>query len=159
MGNIEMAEAERRALEEVRTKTAPDEEFSMFFNKARTFLDLAASILDARLATAHGNSNLAIENWERAVQIQDGLNYGEPPEWYYPVRESLGAALLAAGQAQEAEQVFREDLARNPRNPRSLFGLMQSLRAERLEADAAWVERQFKTAWRGTDTELKISEL
>src|SRR4029077_18687371 len=131
--------------EELRTKTSPDEEFSMFFNKARTFLDLAASILAARLAMAHGNSNLAIEYWEKAVRIQDELNYGEPPEWFYPVRESLGAALMVSGKAVEAEQVFREDLQRNPRNPRSLFGLMQSLKTQQKEADAAWVERQFKT--------------
>ena len=61
----------------------------------------------------------------------------------HPVRESLGATLLAAGQAQEAEQVFREDLVRNPRNPRSLFGLMQCLKAQQEEADAVWIERQF----------------
>jgi tetratricopeptide (TPR) repeat protein len=159
MGKIEMAETERRALEEVRTKTSPGEEFSMFFNKARAFLDLAASILDARLAMAHGNSNLGIEYWEKAVRIQDELNYGEPPEWFYPVRESLGAALLVSGKAVEGEHVFREDLRRNPRNPRSLFGLMQCLRAQQKEADAAWVERQFKTAWKGADTKLQISEL
>jgi tetratricopeptide (TPR) repeat protein len=154
-----MAEAERRALEEVRTKTSPDEEFSMFFNKARTFLDLAGSILDARLAMAHGDSKLAIEYWEKAVRIQDGLNYGEPPEWFYPVRESLGATLFAAGQITEAEQVFREDLRRNPGNPRPLFGLMNCLKAQRNEADGAWVERQFGAAWKGADTELRISEL
>ncbi len=159
MGRIEMAESERRALEEVRTKTSPDEEFSMFFNKARALLDLAADILDARLAMAHSNSNLAIEYWEKAVRIQDNLHYGEPPEWFYPVRESLGGALLAANKPAEAEQIFREDLRRNPRNPRSLFGLMETLKAQQKEADAGWVERQFKTAWRGADTKLQISEL
>lgn len=158
-GNIELAETERRALEEARTKISPDEEFSMFFNKAETFLDLAANILDARLATAHGNSNLAIEYWEKAVRTQDGLNYGEPPEWFYPVRESLGGALLMVNKPAEAEQVFREDLRRNPRNPRSLFGLMHCLRAQQKDADAAWVEHQFKTAWKGADTKLQISEL
>jgi len=55
--------------------------------------------------------------------------------------------------------VFREDLRHNPRNPRSLFGLMQCLRAQQKEADAAWVERQFKAAWRGADSKLQISEL
>ena len=159
MGKIEISEAERRVLETVRGKTSPEQEFGMNYNKARVFLDLAASILDARIATARGERDHAIQCWTKAVQIEDGFKYNEPPEWFYPVRESLGGALLAAGQPQEAEQVFREDLRRNPRNPRSLFGLMRSLRAQQKEADAAWVERQFKTAWRGADIELKISEL
>jgi len=159
MGKIEMAEAERRTLESVRAKTAEDEGFGMFYNKARDFLDLAASILDARIAVASGESDRAIEYWTRAVQIEDGFRYNEPPEWFYPVRESLGAALLASGKPAEAEQVFREDLRRNPRNPRSLFGLMHSLKAQQKEADAAWVEREFRAAWKNADTKLRISDL
>jgi hypothetical protein len=64
--------------------------------------------------------------------------------------------LLAAGNPAEAEQVFREDLRRNPR---SLFGLMHSLKAQQKEADAAWVEREFRAAWKNADTELRISDL
>jgi tetratricopeptide (TPR) repeat protein len=131
----------------------------MYYNKARDFLDLAASILDARIATARGEGGRAIQCWMRAVQIEDGFRYNEPPEWFYPVRESLGAALLASGKATEAEQVFREDLRRNPRNPRSLFGLMRSLKAQQREADAAWVEREFRAAWKNADTKLQISDL
>jgi tetratricopeptide (TPR) repeat protein len=157
MGKIEMAEAERRTLEAVRAKTAEDEGFGMFYNKARDFLDLAASILDARIAMASGESDRAIEYWTSAVQIEDGFRYNEPPEWFYPVRESLGAALLASGKPAEAEQVFREDLRRNPRNPRSLFGLMHSLNAQQKEA--AWVEREFRAAWKNADTKLRISDL
>jgi hypothetical protein len=159
MGKIEMAEAERRTLEAVRAETSGDEEFGMYYNKARDFLDLAASILDARIATARGEGGRAIQCWMRAVQLEDGFRYNEPPEWFYPVRESLGAALLASGKATEAEQVFREDLRRNPRNPRSLFGLMQSLKAQQREADAAWVEREFRAAWKNADTKLQISDL
>jgi hypothetical protein len=93
------------------------------------------------------------------VTAQDALNYDEPPDWYYPVRESLGGALLAAGKPIDAEQVFREDLRRNPRNPRSLFGLMHSLKAQQKDADAAWVESQFKVAWKSADTDLRLSDL
>jgi tetratricopeptide (TPR) repeat protein len=158
-GKIETAEAERRTLEAVRAKTSPDEGFGMFYNKARNFLDLAASILDARIAMAGGESDRAIQYWTRAVQIEDGFRYNEPPEWFYPVRESLGAVLLGSGKAGEAEQVFREDLKRNPRNPRSLFGLTQSLKAQQKDADAAWVEKQFETAWKNADTKLELSDL
>jgi tetratricopeptide (TPR) repeat protein len=159
IGKIEMAEAERAVLEAVRSKTSPEQEFGMNYNKARDFLDLAASILDARIATARGESGSAIQRWMQAVQLEGGFRYNEPPEWFYPVRESLGAALLSAGRAAEAEQVFREDLRQNPRNPRSLFGLMESLKAQQRDADAAWVERQFNEAWRGADITLKVSDL
>jgi tetratricopeptide (TPR) repeat protein len=158
-GKIEMAEAERTVLETVRGKTSPEQEFGMFYNKARDFLDLAENILDARIAMARGESGRALECWMRAVQIEDGFRYNEPPEWFYPVRESLGAALLESGKPAEAEQVFREDLRRNPRNPRSLFGLMHSLKAQRKEADAVWVEREFHAAWKNADTRLGLSDL
>jgi tetratricopeptide (TPR) repeat protein len=108
---------------------------------------------------AGGHQEAAIAHWRAAVEIQDALNYDEPPDWYYPVRESLGGALLAAGKATDAEQVFREDLKKNPRNPRSLFGLMHSLRAQQKVADAAWVEKQFDAAWKNADTELQVSGL
>ena len=81
-------------------------------------LKVAAPALEARLAK---DDRAAIEHWKRAVAAEDALNYDEPPTWYYPVRESLGGALLRTGQPAEAETVFREDLKRNPRNGRSLF--------------------------------------
>ncbi len=159
MGKIEMADAERTVLESVHGKTSSEQEFGMNYNKARDFLDLASSILEARIATARGDSGRAIQGWMKSVQIEDGFRYNEPPEWFYPVRESLGAALLSAGKAAEAEQVFREDLRQNPRNPRSLFGLTQSLKAQQREVDAGWVERQFNEAWKSADTTLTISDL
>jgi len=120
---------------------------------------MATHILDARIAMAGGNKDESIRHWRTAVEIQDTLNYDEPPDWYYPVRESLGGALLAAGRPADAEQVFREDLKRNPRNPRSLFGLMHSLQAQQKEADAAWVQKQFDSAWKNADTQLEASGL
>ena len=109
-GQTAMAEAERRILETARIDTPPDLEFSTYSNKAQTFLDLALSILDARIHMARSNAERAIENWEKAVAIEDKLYYGEPPEWFYPVRESLGAAWLQIGHADRAEAVFRADL-------------------------------------------------
>jgi hypothetical protein len=97
----------RKILENVRKETPTNLEFSFFFNKAQTFLDLATNVLDARISTAKGDHEAAINYWEQAVQIEDRLNYGEPPEWFYPVRESLGAALLLNRQSERAEAVFR----------------------------------------------------
>jgi Tfp pilus assembly protein PilF len=122
-------------------------------------LGLAAHVLDARLAMASGDKDSAVANWRKAVEIEDTLNYDEPPDWYYPVRESLGGALLSAGKAAEAEQVFREDLKRNPRNPRSLFGLMHSLRMQAKVADAVLVQTQFESAWKNADAPLQLADL
>jgi tetratricopeptide (TPR) repeat protein len=128
-------------------------------NKARAVLGVASHVVDARIAAAKGQTEAAIEHWTKAVAIQDTLNYNEPADWYYPVRESLGAALLGAGKAPEAEAVFRVDLQQNPRNPRSLYGLTQALRAQSKVSDAGWVETQFNAAWKNADTDLTISAM
>jgi len=158
-GQIETAEMERRTLEGARSETPANIEFSMYSNKARTFLDLAISILDARIAMANTDRARAIEYWKAAVQIQDQLYYGEPPEWFYPVRESLGGALLQTGQPAQAEAVFRTDLQQYPRNPRSLFGLLKSLEAQKRTSEAEWVRREFEAAWKRADVPLEIEDL
>jgi len=156
---IEMAEAERKTLEAAYRDTPADLEFSMFSNKARTFLELAANILDARIATAKRDRGQAISYWEKAVQIEDGLYYGEPPEWFYPVRESLGAALLLNGEANRAEAVFRSDLEQYPRNPRSLFGLLKALEVQQKSSDVEQVRREFEAAWKNANVPLEVGDL
>jgi tetratricopeptide (TPR) repeat protein len=158
-GQIGIAEIERRTIQAERRETSADTEFSMFSNKAQAFLDLAANILDARIATAHADHERAIACWKNAVQFQDRLYYGEPPEWFYPVRESLGSALLLNGQADQAEAVFRADLEQYPRNPRSLFGLLKSLQAQKKTSGAEWVHREFEAAWKNADVTLEIGDL
>jgi tetratricopeptide (TPR) repeat protein len=158
-GQIGMAEAERRILETARKEMPTDTEFSFYSNKAQTFLDLAANILDARIAAAHADRERAIEYWKNAVQIQDRLYYGEPPEWFYPARESLGAALLLSGQAAQAEAVFRTDLEQYPQNPRSLFGLLKSLEAETNIREVEWVRKEFEAAWKNADGTLDLADL
>ncbi len=114
---------------------------------AKTILVLAGVVLEARVAWARGSKPEAIALWRKAAGLADAVPYDEPPIWFYPVRESLGAALLLSGDAAAAEQVFREDLVRFPRNPRSLFGLHESLVAQKKSADAAWVKQAFDAAW------------
>ena len=158
-GQIALAAGERKAVSMIRAQTPADQEFSFYFNKAQAFLDLAGNILDARIAAAKGDHEEAIRFWGQAVLIEDRLNYGEPPEWFYPVRESLGAALLQNGQAERAEAVFRADLEQYPRNPRSLFGLLRSLEAQRKSPNLEEIRKQFEAAWKDSDVELSLADL
>ncbi|MEQ1909044.1 MAG: hypothetical protein ABMA15_09485 [Vicinamibacterales bacterium] len=126
---------------------------------ARSILALAATVLDARIASAHGAQEEAIRTWKKAVALADAVPYDEPPIFFYPVRESLGAALLLSGKVTEAERVFREDLLKHPGNARSLFGLEQTLRKQGRDADAEWVTRAFDKAWADADTTLTLEGL
>src|SRR4029453_9797938 len=107
-GNVKEARAARAEFESARRKVPLD--FMLNTNRAHALLDIAGSILDARLAGVAGDGNAALNHWKKAVEIQDGLVYDEPPAWYYPVRESLGGEYLRANRYQDAEAVFRGDL-------------------------------------------------
>ena len=95
---------------------------------ASEVLQLARTVVQGRLAQAEGDSNEAIERFEQAAALQDALPYTEPPYWYYPVRQSLAAALMQAGRLGEAEEQFRRALVRAPNNGWSYYGLLNSRR-------------------------------
>src|SRR5579863_8526218 len=123
-GKVTEAEAEYKIVSDAEEATPPDVIFQMpINNKAKDIMKIAQDVLGAKIAMAKKDSTGAISMLRDAVAIQDTLKYGEPPDWFYPVRESLGGALLMSGDAPGAEKVFRADLDRNPRNPRSLWGL------------------------------------
>jgi tetratricopeptide (TPR) repeat protein len=128
-------------------------------NTVASIFKIAGHALDARIAAAKGDHRGAVEHWRKTVAAQDDLNYDEPPGWYYPVRESLGAALLIAGDAVEAESVFRKDLEDNPRNGRSLFGLAESLKRQGKTQDERRAGVEFEKAWKNADVKLKIEDL
>jgi tetratricopeptide (TPR) repeat protein len=159
-GKVSDAETEYKTLVAVRDATPADAIFAMpFNNKTKDILAIASNVLGAKIAMAKKDNAAAIGMLRDAVAVQDRLNYGEPPDWFSPVRESLGAALLMNGATAEAEKVFREDLDRNPRNPRSLFGLQQALKAQQRDYDAGFVEKQFRVSWKGENTQLKVADL
>jgi hypothetical protein len=159
-GKLQEAEAEHKALAEIEAATPADAIFSMpFNNKSRNILRIADDVLAARIACAKKDNAEEVRLLQEAVATQDSLNYGEPPDWFYPVRESLGAALLEGGQAQAAENVFRADLEQNPRNARSLFGLHTALKAQGRTYDADMVQHQFQEAWKHADMKLTLAEL
>jgi tetratricopeptide (TPR) repeat protein len=126
---------------------------------ASRYLELAVAHLEGEVAATRGDRAAAVSALERAIAIQDAMQYTEPPRWWLPVRQALGAVLLADGRLEQAEAVYREDLRRVPRNGWSLYGLSRSLAAQGRTAEAAAVETGFRNAWARADTELSASRL
>jgi tetratricopeptide (TPR) repeat protein len=159
-GRIPEAEAEYKIVADAEAATPADAIFSMpVNNRTKDILNIARDVLGAKIALAKNQPNTAIPMLQEAVHTQDSLKYDEPPDWFYPVRESLGAVLLMNGDAPGAERVFRDDIDRNPRNPRSLFGLQQALLAQNRKYDATFVEKEFTTAWKGDAKGLRLEDL
>jgi predicted negative regulator of RcsB-dependent stress response len=159
-GKISEAEAEYKIVTEAEKATTPEAIFQMpINNKTKDILKIAENVLGAQVALAKKDNAAALGMLRDAVAVQDTLKYDEPQDWFFPVRESLGGVLLMSGDAKGAEQVFREDLARNLRNPRSLFGLHRALKAQDRNSDAWFVEQEFRKAWKGGVGELKVEDL
>jgi tetratricopeptide (TPR) repeat protein len=115
--------------------------------------------VQGRVAQARGDTKTAIARFEEAAALQDGLPYMEPPYWYYPVRQTLGAALVQAGRLDEAEDQFRRALKRAPNNGWSYYGLSELYRA-RGDADAARkAEAELAKTWIGDRALLQLSKL
>jgi tetratricopeptide (TPR) repeat protein len=123
----------------------------------KTPISIAPHALMGEIATRSGKLDEGIAHFREALKIEDAGLYFEPPKWYYPIRESLGAALLKAGRNAEAEAVYRDDLKRFPENGWSLFGLAAALKAQGKSADAAAVEQRFSKAWSAADVKLMAS--
>jgi tetratricopeptide (TPR) repeat protein len=156
-GRRREAEEERRRMETIAAQVPAEE--TLMINNARQVLAIGLADLDARIARANNNPDLEVSHWLRAVELQDKMTYMEPPEWHYPVREALGGALLRQHRAVEAEAVFREDLEINPRNGRSLFGLLEALKMQNKSVAVDWVEKEFSEAWKYAPAALKITDL
>jgi tetratricopeptide (TPR) repeat protein len=120
---------------------------------------IAERSLTAEVALLDKDTATAIAALQDAVKIEDGIPYDEPPGWHAPTRHALGAALLDAGKASDAEAVYRAELERNPQNGWSLIGLAQSLRAQNRSDEAAQIEKEFEQAWKNADVKLVASRI
>jgi Flp pilus assembly protein TadD len=122
-------------------------------------LKIGAAILGSRIAEAQRRMPQALEFMRAAVKLQDEMPYSEPPPWFYPVRESLGALLLRRASAAESEAVFRENLRRSPNDPRALLGLSAALQAQGRKAEAAAQKAHFQAAWQFSDVPVAVEDL
>jgi tetratricopeptide (TPR) repeat protein len=157
LGNAAAAERERSAYAAARAAVAAGTLFNM--NPAENVLAIADGVLDARVAAAKGDAAAELTAWRKAVAAEDTITYNEPPDWFYPTRESLGAALLRARRFDDADLAFREDLERNPNNGRSLWGRWQALRGADGDIPGTLVvRRRFQDAWAEADTALRLED-
>ncbi|PYU10712.1 MAG: hypothetical protein DMG37_19380 [Acidobacteria bacterium] len=149
-GDLDGAEAEHKIVTAAEEKTSPDAVFQMpINNKTKDILKIAENVLGAKISLAKNDMDATVNQLRTAVEVQEGLKYDEPEDWFYPVRENLGAVLLKIGDYAGAEEAFRADLAIHPRNPRSLFGLEQALKSQEKAYDADFVRKQFDANWKG----------
>lgn len=153
-----LAEARRelRPLSAAR-KAMGNVEHYIGFATAEKLITIAQEIVLGELAYAEGYTLEGLAHLERAVRIEDSLRYNEPPDWYFPVRQFLGAMLLDAGRPSEAEVVFAADLHKNPENGYSLFGLKIALEQQGKDEDALAMTKRFNRTWAGATHKLTSS--
>ncbi len=157
LGSVAEAEQERDAWLAAKAKVPADAVYNL--NPAATILAVADGVLTARLAGAKGQTDEMLAAWKRAIAAEDTLAYNEPPDWFYPTRESLGGALVRLKRYDEADLIFREDLERNPGNGRSLWGRWQVLRAQDGDVpNTLVVRRRWQDSWNDADVVLRVDE-
>ena len=154
-GKAAEASTERDTVGGIAGSMPTDLYFSL--NPAAAVFRFAEAHLTGEIAARSGKTDEAIPLLQKAVVMQDSLRYDEPPPWSVTARQSLGAVLLAAGRAGEAEAVYREDLSRYPEEGWSLYGLTQALRGQNKAKEAAAAEKRFRLAWAQSDVTLQAS--
>ncbi|HEX8734323.1 MAG TPA: alpha/beta fold hydrolase [Pyrinomonadaceae bacterium] len=153
-GKSEEARKEITALRQIMKTLPPETGFGN--STALGVLKVAEELLSGEIHLARGDNKRAIEELHKAVAAEDLVNYNEPPDWDLPSREWLGRALLISGEYAEAEKIYRDELARHPRNGRALFGLAEALGKQGKTDSAQMIRREFEKAWEKADTKLTV---
>jgi tetratricopeptide (TPR) repeat protein len=156
-GDVEAARDELQALSAIAADDALGQMFTMQTNSVQALLKIGEQVLGGEIAAAEKDFERALTHLRQAAELEDALVYEEPQGWYAPTRLTLGAVLLEAGRAGDAETVFREDLAKYPRNAWGLFGLKQALEAQDKMDEAGRVGVEFEREWKHADVELKAA--
>ena len=155
-GDASAARSEQAAFAEA-CKRVPAEEM-MGNNTAQGILAVVTPMLEGEILVREGKVEAAIARFREAIAVEDGLKSDEPPGWILPVRHSLGATLMNAQRYAEAEQVYRDDLARLPNNGWSLFGLARSLRLQKKNtAEVAELDEHYAKIWSKADLTITSS--
>ncbi|GEM48264.1 tetratricopeptide repeat protein [Deinococcus cellulosilyticus] len=156
LGQLKEAESEQQQFFAVQQEIPYN--LSYGNNTAQAILAVASNLLRAKLAAAQGNMDAALELLKLTVDSDDALVYDEPPPWFFPARDALGAAYFQTRQYQAAVRVFKESLKKQPLSPRALYGLALSQKAV---GDPEWEEtmKKFQYASRDADVQFSMSTL
>jgi tetratricopeptide (TPR) repeat protein len=154
-GAVDSARAYLARVDEAAANTPANTAFRG--HTAAQLLGITGDILRGELLREEGKLAEAITAFERAAERQDGLRYDEPEPLNFAARHWLGAALLEAGRAADAQRVYEVSLEKHPHNGWSLFGLEQALRAQNKTAEADQVRDRFRTEWERADVTLRSS--
>jgi tetratricopeptide (TPR) repeat protein len=154
-GKLREARKEMQALEKVAADPALKDVKVKNVNLAASLARIAMLTLQAELAAADNKPLVAVKLLEEATAIEDGLEADEPHLWLAPTRHALGAALLRAGRAAEAETAYREDLRHYPENGWSLYGLSQAVAKQGRADEAREIDERYRAAWRNADVDLR----
>jgi tetratricopeptide (TPR) repeat protein len=159
LGDLEKAEKEIIALKTL-TNNKEIEELSIWgINSADKLIKIAYEVSKGELEAKNQNYDKAIAHLQKAVELEDQLRYDEPPTWFYPCRQNLGAVLIEAGRFAEAEKVYEENLSEIPNNGWGLFGLQEALLMQGKETEAAEIKKKFNSAWQYSDIQLTSSRI
>ncbi len=158
-GQLEQAEQELARVKAIAADPELEAVTVFDINSVARLMEISKEVLSGEIARQSGDLETAIAALETAVELEDALIYNEPEDWYLPVRQILGAALLEADRPEAAEAVYRQDLVAHERNGWSLFGLTQSLEAQGRSDEAQMVRDRFDEAWQYADVELTASRL
>lgn len=158
-GQLKQAAEELKQLQAIAAEPKLKEIKILNSNSTASILAIATEVLSGQLAAQQGKYEQAIAHLKTAVKLEDALVYTEPPNWYQPTRQALARILLKAGNAQEAEQVYRADLKIYPENGWSLYGLAQSLQIQGKTQEAQSVQTRYETAWKHSDIPLTAVQL
>jgi tetratricopeptide (TPR) repeat protein len=151
-GQLDDAAKEQAAFREAASRIPPDAK--MAINPAKNVMALADHVLEGEIALRRNEIDDSVRHLREAARLEDDLTYMEPPDWLLPARHTLGAVLVAAKRFEEAEKVYRDDLAAWPENGWSLFGLARCLDALGRKEEAAAVRKRFDAVWANADTKL-----
>jgi tetratricopeptide (TPR) repeat protein len=148
---FDSAAVERDSVTAIAARVPPEQPANL--NSARTLLRIAERHLAGETAARQQRTEQAVRALREGIALEDELTYDEPTAWVIPLRQPLGAVLLAAGRAKEAEQAYREDLVRYPNNGWSLHGLARALAAQGRTRDAEAMDAQFRKTWARADVQ------
>ena len=158
-GDLQPAQEELSKVQEIEKNPKLSEITIWGLNSVDHLVIIASRMLEAELLAKEGNFDEAVTLLKEAVDIEDGLTYNEPPDWFFSVRHTLGAVLLQAGRFAEAEKIYEEDLDFYPENGFALNGLYLSLTHQGRQAEAEAVKVRFDKAWEYADIELEDSRV